>query len=128
MRDAYIFVLVVRFISPSLFLLFADRGHFHLTSFCSAKARFEDENGASFDAYGRVIRYGMSADDIDCSPKAAGKDGAPGGWSCKVTASSRRKYLTKEEKVIPPAIKPYNPKVTASSRRKCRGGGMPASP
>jgi len=68
----------------------------------AAKVEFEDENIASFDAYGRVIRYGMEIDDIECKRMKAAK-GQPetsGEWSCRVTASSRRKYLTKEEKLV----------------------------
>ena len=68
-----------------------------------AKAKYEDENGASFDAFGRVIRYGMTADDLECKRAKAPKgspDGVKGGWGCKVTAFTRRKYLTKEEKVV----------------------------
>ena len=63
-----------------------------------AKAKFEDDNGASFDSYGRVIRYGTSADELSCDEKAD-KKGA-NWWSCKVTDSSRRKYLTKDEKIV----------------------------
>lgn len=64
-----------------------------------AKAKFEDENGASFDAYGRVIRYGTSADELVCDEKVDKKDLST-RWSCRVTEYSRRKYLTKEEKVV----------------------------
>jgi hypothetical protein len=64
-----------------------------------AKAKFEDDNGASFDAYGRVIRYGTSADELVCDEKVDKKDRST-RWSCRVTEYSRRKYLTKEEKVV----------------------------
>ena len=58
-----------------------------------AKAKFEDENSASFDAYGRVIRYGSSADEVSCEEKVdkAGEK----KLVCKVTDYSRRQYLTK---------------------------------
>mmetsp|Transcript_56022 Transcript_56022/g.112257 ORF Transcript_56022/g.112257 Transcript_56022/m.112257 type:complete len:252 (+) Transcript_56022:45-800(+) len=62
-----------------------------------AKAKFEEDNGASFDAYGRVIRYGTTADDLGCEGKM-GKDGEL-KYTCRVTESTRRQYLTKEEKV-----------------------------
>jgi len=63
-----------------------------------AKAKFEEENGASFDAYGRVIRYGTSADELACDEKSDKKGSK--WWSCRVTDYSRRKYLTKEEKIV----------------------------
>jgi hypothetical protein len=62
-----------------------------------AKQKFEEENSASFDAYGRVIRYGSTADEIKCDEKDS-KDGTT-KYICKVTESTRRKYLTKEESI-----------------------------
>lgn len=63
-----------------------------------AKNKFEEENSASFDAYGRVIRYGSTVDDVKCEEKE-NKDGSV-KYLCKVTDYTRRKYLTKEESII----------------------------
>jgi len=63
------------------------------------KRKFEEDNGASFDAYGRVIRYGTTPDEIKCEEKRSAKGDDGPKFSCKVAASSRRQYLTKEEKV-----------------------------
>ena len=65
-----------------------------------AKSKFEEDNGATFDAYGRTIRYGTDIDDVECKRDKPKKgESGKGEWRCKVTKSSRRKYLTKEEKV-----------------------------
>lgn len=47
---------------------------------------------------GRVIRYGTTADDLSCEEKCDKKGQCK--WVCKVTASTRRQYLTKEEKIV----------------------------
>lgn len=66
-----------------------------------AKSKFEEDNGATFDAYGRTIRYGTDIDDVECKRDKPKKgESGKGEWRCKVTKSSRRKYLTKEEKVV----------------------------
>lgn len=63
-----------------------------------AKEKFEETHLASFDEYGRVIRYGLNVDDVECEDSS-------GSWRCKVTLFSRRKYLTKEEKLLSQQIK-----------------------
>ena len=53
-----------------------------------ARDKFEEEHSASFDDYGRVIRYGTDADKVSCEEKQTAK------WKCHVEEYSRRKYLT----------------------------------
>ena len=58
-----------------------------------ARDKFEEEHSASFDDYGRVIRYGTDADKVSCEEKQTAK------WKCHVEEYSRRKYLTATEKL-----------------------------